>query len=122
MKRYGQLEVIVTDKLQPYGAAMKDRGTRLGKKQADGRTSALRIRNYRFEGENGRCKVSGACEVCKNPLPYTLPFSTTSIRNVIFTHATISSRTVPPLWQSGAVSARSKGQTLYPNRNEFEFV
>ena len=36
MKRYGGPEVVVTDKLRSYGAAMKVLATRIGRKRAAG--------------------------------------------------------------------------------------
>ncbi|WP_093094552.1 DDE-type integrase/transposase/recombinase [Shimia aestuarii] len=40
MRRFGRPEVIVTDRLRYYGAAMKEIGTRVGSKPAQAETSS----------------------------------------------------------------------------------
>ncbi|CUH47814.1 hypothetical protein RUA4292_01990 [Ruegeria atlantica] len=90
MRRYGRPEVIVTDKLRSYGAAMKVIG-------------------------NARCCVSDRCEVCKSSPLSILQCKNTSIRNAIFTHDTILNLTEPPHSPSGANLARHKWQLFWPS-------
>jgi putative transposase len=103
MKRYGQPEVLVTDKLRSYGAAMKVVGNIW--KQETGRwlNNRRRIPTCRFDDGNVRCSVSDRCDVCRNSPLSTPRFTTTSARNATSTLATNSSSTVPPPWPSGAV-------------------
>ncbi len=102
MKRYGQPQIFVTDKLRSYGAAMKVIGNLNLSKQAAGLTIAPRTHTCRFDDESGRCSVSGKCDVCRNSPPFILQSTTISIRNATFTHATTSSSTEPPHSLSGA--------------------
>ena len=68
MKRYGQSEMIMADKLRPYGAAMKVIG-------------------------NAPYSASDKCDVCRNS-----PQSTTiSIRSAFSATEIIASSTEPPL-------------------------
>jgi len=106
MKRYGQPQIIVTDKLRSYGAAMKI----IGKKRAVGRKTGLRIHTCHSDDENGRCFASGKCDVYRNSLQYTRPSTTTSNKSVVYHRETSSSSIVPPLSTNGAVLARHKGQ------------
>ncbi|WP_348400530.1 IS6 family transposase [Shimia sp.] len=90
MKRYGKPEVVVTDKLHSYSAAMKVIGNSPGKKRAVGRIIVLRIHIYLFEGERGPCTVFVACEVYRNSSSSTRQFSITSIRVAAFPKENIS--------------------------------
>ena len=55
MRKHGRPEVIVTDKLRSYCAALREIGAGIGRKPAAGSTTELRIHTYRFEGGNVRC-------------------------------------------------------------------
>jgi putative transposase len=101
MKRYGRPQVIVTDELRSYGAAMKSSGYLTGSKPGAGSTTGPRIHICPCDDENERCCVSDACEVCRNSLPSTPPSITTSTRNATSTAETTLSETVPPLFPSG---------------------
>ena len=81
MRKHGQPEVIVTDRLRSYGAALKEIGA--ADRQETGRwlNNGRRIRTCHSDDGNGRCSGSGACEVCRNSPPSTPPSPTTSTRN-----------------------------------------
>ena len=113
MRRYGQPEVLVTDRFASYKAALRDLG-------CDHLQSCGRWLNNRFE--KGQCSAFGSCEVCRSSPPCILLFSTTSTKAVASQAEIISNRIEPLLWPSGAVSARHKGQRYCPGRDEFEFV
>lgn len=63
MNRHGKVEVLVTDQLRSYGAAMKEIGNTNRQKPAVDSTTGVRIHSSHFEGENGRFCAFGACEV-----------------------------------------------------------
>ncbi len=78
MRKHGRPELIVTDRLRSFGAVMKEIGN--AHKQQTGRwlNNRLKIRTCPFDEGNGRCCVSSACVVCRNPLPFapqSTPFS-----------------------------------------------
>ena len=102
MKRYGGPEVVVTDKLRSYGAAMKVVGN--ADRQETGRwvTIGRRIPTCRFDDENAPCSAFDKCDVCRSSLQSTLQSTTISIRSATSTHETISSSIEPPLLLSGA--------------------
>ena len=54
MKRYGGPEVVVTDKLRSYGAAMKVVGKK-NRKLAVASIIGLRIPTWRFDEESEQC-------------------------------------------------------------------
>jgi len=102
MKSHGQLQIVVTDKLRSYGAAMKVIGN--ASRQETGRwpnnraeSSHLPLRRreramFRFR----------QMQVFRNSHPSILPSTTISTRNATSTHATISNSTVAPHLPSGA--------------------
>ena len=71
---------------------------------------------------NGRCSVSGACEVCRNSPPSMPRCATISTRSAASLHERLSSFTAPPLSPNGAVFARHKGLPYCPWRDWFAFV
>lgn len=73
MRKHGQPEVIVTDRLRSYGAALKDIGVGERQKLVAGSTIELRIHTCHSDDESGRCFASGGCEVFRNSPPSTLP-------------------------------------------------
>ena len=82
MKRYGQPEIIVTDKLRSYGAAMKSIGN--DRQQETGRWLNNRAENSHSAISTtgtGDAALSGKCDVCRNSPLFILPSTTTSIRN-----------------------------------------
>ena len=102
MKRHGRPEVIVTDRLRSYGAALKDLGR--GDDREMGRWLNNRAENSHlsFDDANGRCCGSGACERCRSS-PQSMPRCTTTFRrNAISRTATPKRRPAPPLSLSGA--------------------
>ena len=128
MRKHGQPEVIVTDKLRSYGAALKDLGA--PDKQKTGRWVNNRAENShslpdngliqtmrrgRFDDESERCPGSAGCEVCRNLPLFMLPPRTTSTRNDISTPETTSSCTDPPLSLSGVPLVASKRQVYCPS-------
>lgn len=80
MKRYGSPEVIVTDKLRSYGAAMKVIGNVTKQETVRWKIIEPRILTYLFV----------ECEACRNLFPSMHPFLTTSIRSVAFPEEIIS--------------------------------
>lgn len=80
MKRYGSPEVIVTDKLRSYGAAMKVIGNVTKQETVRWKIIKPRILTYLFV----------ECEVCRNLFPSMHPFLTTSIRSAAFPEEIIS--------------------------------
>jgi putative transposase len=102
MKRYGGPEVVVTDKLRSYGAAMKVVGN--ADRQETGRWVNNRAENSHlpFRRRERAMLRFDRCDVCKSSLPSTLQSTTISIRNATSTHETISSSIEPPLLLSGA--------------------
>ena len=102
MKRYGGPEVVVTDKLRSYGAAMKVVGN--ADRQETGRWCNNRAENSHlpFRRRERAMLASDRCDVCRSSLPSTLQSTTISIRNATSTHETISSSIEPLLLLSGA--------------------
>jgi len=115
MKRYGPPQIIVTDKLRSYGAAMKVIGN--APRQETGRWLNNRVENSHlpFRRRERPCFASDKCDVYRNLLQSILPFTTTSIRNDIFTHEAISSSTEAPLSLSGASFVPPKFRHLAAN-------
>jgi IS1 family transposase len=64
MRKHGNPNSIVTDKLRSYCAVLKDLGG--AERQETGRWINIRAQNrtYLFDEGRGRCFVSGACEIC----------------------------------------------------------
>jgi len=110
MRKHGQPEVIVTDRLRSYRATLNELG-------ADDRQETGRWLNNRAENspchsddESGRCSGSGACEVCRNSPQSQI----TSTKNAASPADPSSRPTAPPLSPSGMVSAQHKGQPYCP--------
>ena len=102
MKRYGGPEVVVTDKLRSYGAAMKVVGN--ADRQETGRwcNNGAENSHLPFRRRERACSASDRCDVCRSSLPSTLQSTTISIGNATSTHETISSSIEPLLLLSGA--------------------
>ena len=68
MKRNGDLEIILTDKLRSYSAAMK--GIVNGSRQKNGRWLNNRAENSHlpFRRRGGACTAGGRFEVCRSSL------------------------------------------------------
>ncbi len=79
MKRYGRPEVIVTDRLRSYRAAMREIGNEA--RQDAGSTIGPTTHIGRSGDENGRWRNSEAPPRYKNSPPFMLRFSTTSTKN-----------------------------------------
>ena len=106
MKRYGQPNVFVTDRLLSYRAALTEVG--MAKRQETGRwlnNRGSRIHISLCDDESERCGVSDKREVCRSSPPFIPPSTTISIKNVTSTAAKTSRSIVPPLLPSGARSA-----------------
>lgn len=91
IRHYGRPEVLVTDRLPSYNAALRELGC--GDLQAGGAgsTTALIIHTCRSDEGSEPCSASAECEVFRNSLPSILPFSTSSIRAEPSTDAESSS-------------------------------
>lgn len=114
MKRYGQPEIIVTDKLPSYGAAMKVIGN--VSKQETGHRQNNRAENSHLpfrRRERAMLDISGKCVLYRNSLPCIPQLATTSTRNDTFTLETISNSIEMPLLTSGAVFAKHSGQCYF---------
>ena len=85
MKRYGQPQVIFTDK-----------------KRAAGSTTGPRTRTCHFDDASGLRSAFDGCDVYRNSSPSTLPFTIISIRNAPYAAEIISSSIEPPLLLGGA--------------------
>ena len=102
MKRYGRPDVIVTDRLRSYPAAMKIIGN--AERQETGRWLNNRAENSHQplpHDESERWRNSGAQSRCRNSPRSTLQSTITSTRNVIFTTAKTTNSNAPPPWRSG---------------------
>ena len=102
MKRYGRPEVIVTDRLRSYRAAMREIGNEA--RQVTGRWLNNRAENSHQplqHDENERWQNSGVLSRFRNSPLSNLHSTITSTRNVIFTAAKTSNSTALPPWQNG---------------------
>ena len=108
MKRYGKPEVIVTDKLRSYGAAMKVIGN--APKQETGRWLNKRAENSHlpFRRRERAMLRFDRCDVCRDSPTSTLLSTTISIRNALFTAEAISNSPDAPLFLSGVSSVPHK--------------
>jgi putative transposase len=97
MKRYGNPEVIVTDRLRSYCAAMRGIGNTFARKPVVGSTTRPRTRISRSDDESKRWRDSEVQDRFRNSLRSTLQSITTSTRNAISTAAKFSSSTARPL-------------------------
>lgn len=68
MKRYGKLEVVVTDEYPSYRAAMKRSETKAGRIGGATQTIAPKILTRRSADGSWRCRASGEYEVCRSSL------------------------------------------------------
>ena len=92
MRKHGRPEVIVTDKLRSYGAALKEMDAE--RRQQTGRLKnsiAPRIHTCRSDEESGQCSASDACEVFRCSPPSTPLSPTISTRTAVSQADTISS-------------------------------
>jgi putative transposase len=122
MRKHGSPDMIVTDLLRSYGAALKEIGA--ADRQETGRWLNNRVENSHlpFRRREGPCCGSAACEVCRNSPPSTLQFTIIFIRNAAFQRDQISSSTALPFWLSGVVLAQHKGQFHCLFGDAFELV
>ena len=122
MRKHGQQNVIVTDRLRSYGAALKESGT--AHRQETGRWLNNRAENSHlpFRRRERAMLRFRRGEGCRRSQPFTPQFTTCSIRKEVFTHDPILNSTVPPLLLSGAVSARHNEQYHCPCGDWFELV
>jgi len=101
MKRYGQTKAIVTDRLGSYGAAMKVIGNTADQECGRWLNNRPRIHISPSGDKSERWLNSGVQSRYRNLPPSTPRSIIISTRNVIFTTAGTSNRTVPPPWPSG---------------------
>ena len=101
MQWYGDPEVIVTDRLKSYGAAMKMIGN--AQRPITGRRLNNRAESSHlpFDEESEQCCGSSGCIPCRSLLPSMLRSSTTSTMNVTSIHELLSNSNEPPLSPSG---------------------
>ena len=121
MKRYGRPEVIVTDRLRSYHAAMKVIGN--AERQETGRWLNNRAENSHQplpRDESERWRSSGVQSRFRNSPRSTPQFTISSTRNVIFTTAKTSSSIERPPWQSG-VNLRPEIYRLWGCADRFAF-
>ena len=85
MRKHGRPDVIVTDWLRSYRAALKGIGA--AKRQETGAGSTIEPRTciYHFEGESEQCSASGAYERYRSSPQSTPQFSSISIQSVTST-------------------------------------
>ena len=122
MKRYGRPEVIVTDRLRSYRAAMKEIGNEA--RQATGRRLNNRAENSHQplpHDESERWRTSEARSHYRKSPRSILQFIITSIRNVTSTAAITSNSIAPPPWQSG-VNLRPEIYRLWGCADRFTFL
>jgi hypothetical protein len=81
MKRHGKCEVLVTDQLRSYGAAMKVMGNVENRKPDVGSTIEPRTHTSHLGEESGPCFALGGCELYRNSSPSTPQATTTSTRS-----------------------------------------
>ncbi len=122
MKRFGKPEVIVTDKLRSYSAAMNTFGN--AEKQQTSRWLNNRAENSHlpFRRQERPCSGSGRCEDYRSSPPFILQSIITSIRSAISTQAITSNSTVPLLSMSGVNFVRHRFRHSAANRDWFELV
>jgi hypothetical protein len=101
MKRHGKAEVLVTDKLRSYGAAMKVIGTLKNRKLDVGSTIEPRIHTRHLDEESGPCLALGGWERYRNSSPSTPQSTTISTRSAISIHVMTLSSTAPLLFPNG---------------------
>ncbi|AXI48387.1 hypothetical protein C1J03_21770 [Sulfitobacter sp. SK012] len=86
MRRYGQLEIELTDKLRTCSSAMKFVGN--AQKQETGRRLNNRVEIFHFifflDGGNGACSASGKCFVYRYLQLFNLPSVAVSTRNTLY--------------------------------------
>ena len=82
------------------------------RKQADGRTPALRNHTCFCNDVKGRCYGFGGCEIFRNALPSLPRFTTCSTRSAALPRDHISSLSAPPHWRNGAVLREIKRRIL----------
>jgi putative transposase len=123
MKRYGRPEVIVTDRLRSYRAAMREIGNET--RQVTGRWLNNRAENSHQplpHDESERWRDSEAQPRYKNSPLSTLQSIIISIRNVTSTSAKTSNSIAPPLLTSGVNFVRPETYRLRGFANPFAFV
>lgn len=102
MKRYGNPEVVVTDRCPSYHAAMKEIGN--GNRQETGRHLNNRAENSHlpFEDASGRCRDFDGCEVSKSSRQFIRQSTIISIIREISRGGQGSNRCVTPPFANGA--------------------
>ena len=122
MRRYGRPQVIVTDQLRSYGAAMKEIGN--ADRQETGRWLNNRAENSHLpfrRRERAMLRFRRMRSLQKFVSVHASVYNHFNQERT-FTHAPISSSTAPPLSLSGVSSVRHKGQRHCPCRDWFAFV
>jgi transposase-like protein len=76
-------DVVVTDKLRSYGAAMSKWDCRLGTSKGCGETTGQRIRINRHDGASARCSVSNRLDQPSDSYLLTPPSTTHSTSSAI---------------------------------------
>lgn len=104
LKRYGQAEAVVTDRIQSYTAAMRESGN-LDLRDM-GRWAENRAESLTFSSDEGpvRCCGSDAYRSCKSSRRSTPNSTITSILIVTSSIAKPSRYAVHPHWSSGSPS------------------
>ena len=102
MKRYGAPQVVVTDKLRSYEAAMSEIGSAHRREIGWHLNNRAENSHLPFRRREGRCRAFGECEVYKSSPQSIRLCTTTSITKEISRAGLGSNRYVTPLCSNGA--------------------
>ena len=91
MRKHGQPEVIVTDRLRSNGAALKELGGANRQETGGGSTTGPKTHTSHFDDASGRCFGSGGCEVFRSSPRSMPPSQTTSSTSAVSPVETSSS-------------------------------
>ena len=122
MKRFGQPQTIVTDRLRSYSAAMNTSGN--AEKQETGRWLNNRAENsHRPFRRRERARLRFRQMRSRQKLPPSILQSIIiSIKSAISTQAITSNSTAPLLWPSGANFVQHRFRSSVAKRDWFELV
>ena len=112
MKNHVRADVLVTDRLRSYGAALKEIGS--ADRQETGRWLNNRAENSHLPFQRRERDMLRFRRMRSSQTSASLS-QNTSTTNAASRREAISNGTEPPLWPSGAVFARDKGQRHCPS-------
>jgi putative transposase len=102
MKRYGNAQVVVTDKCPPYHAAMKVIGSEGRQETGRHLNNCVKIPTSHSADERGQCRASGECEVFRSSLQCIRLYTAISITRETSRGGPASNRYVTPPFANGA--------------------